>query len=976
MADISRVVDEVRGFLLSYDQSMKPELAELARAYAELCVEANKRLARCQRLLQQGLRAEAIHRAKEPPDLLDSIQSLDFVERPAWFEIVRQYDLAIPPDFDATAIEFLHAAYVEDNPLRDLLRSHRRLALQRAPLARRLQVLRELAEKDPNSPIWPADIQIFEAARIGQLKLEAAEAKRLQDVVALGLLNDELSSKSWSSPPPKPLARDVAQALSHLRGIRKRQDQVGLIAELHDAFAALDVDKGRELRNRWRLMDGEGNPAENPLYKQVEPVFLWLDERDREEEEENRYHQALADLAQSLEEEATRAALEKSHQALVRSGRGVPEDLDRRYRERIEHFSRQAAKRTRGIAASVVSLLAACLVVAALVQRQRTQEAFAREAASRLDERIKAGRFAEARTFFGKLSRERPQVLRHPAVVAAATRLASKEAAEARRAEEFDEVYRQARVAPVEATEPGALASARKLAVTEDEKRRVEALSDRRRQEYLDALARIDAEARPKLQGLADAIAQLEARFTARESEEQVRESLRETTDDLRNLKAQVDRSSDETRQLFEVVSSRSDRIRAELDLRDKARNAENDIVRATRALPDDPDSYARALDEAIARVPNSPKAADYGRVLEQKPIWAGALAWASFARRAKLAPKGSERPAVALARAAECEKILGDTPRMPDRGLVEELRDHYRAISLRARGEDDLRKQIIDLLGEYAIRDVYITTIKDVHGERTYYSKEPMDRVNGLLRVMGGYKPKDVRSEFLNRDFVTSPPKMEAPQSKLAANLKDSLSKQRDLEGWDAMMLSFLKAIADDSTMDPILKYVMIRNLAPIAGEGSRPLALGLEPLLTAIKGAGIGDGVRWMNPLDAEAINTRPKARAFLNQIAAMWPDVARKAEFAHQTLADKFDRIPQPVGLLVKEGSWTCREIPGLALPATADLCVVSGKSQGEWETVGSLRDKIFGFSPQKFGKLAEGALVFARPKAGIGSSPEKR
>lgn len=332
----ARIVDEIRDLLLSYDQSMRDSLVGLARDYAEACVEANKRLSKCQWLLQQGLRVEALRLAREAPDLLDSIQALDFPERGAWTELVKEYGLAIPPEFDAVAIEFVQSAYVEDDSLKELLREHRRLALILAPLRQRIDVLRELAAKDPNNPVWGADIQALELARVEQIKQEAAEARRRQDVAGLGLLNDELSAKGWLIPLPESIIREVSQALAQFRQNQGQQDMAGLVFSLHEAFAALDVDAARQIRARWRQIEGKsGMSAETPFSKQVEPVFQWLDEIDRQEAEESDYHLTLADLDRGLGEGLRRPELVQLYDEIVRYGRRVPDDIEARYRARI-----------------------------------------------------------------------------------------------------------------------------------------------------------------------------------------------------------------------------------------------------------------------------------------------------------------------------------------------------------------------------------------------------------------------------------------------------------------------------------------------------------------------------------------------------------------------------------------------------------------------------------------------------------------
>ena len=47
-----------------------------------------------------------------------------------------------------------------EEPLQDLLRTHRRLALSRAPVRARIAVMRKLAAQDPANPIWPEDLKI------------------------------------------------------------------------------------------------------------------------------------------------------------------------------------------------------------------------------------------------------------------------------------------------------------------------------------------------------------------------------------------------------------------------------------------------------------------------------------------------------------------------------------------------------------------------------------------------------------------------------------------------------------------------------------------------------------------------------------------------------------------------------------------------------------------------------------------------
>ncbi len=97
MADYHNIVEQIRTALHSGDPGHNGRLAGLASAYADACAEAAQRLGRCHRLLQQGLRTEAIQLAESEPKLLDALAVLDFPERPEWDDMVQARDLTPAP---------------------------------------------------------------------------------------------------------------------------------------------------------------------------------------------------------------------------------------------------------------------------------------------------------------------------------------------------------------------------------------------------------------------------------------------------------------------------------------------------------------------------------------------------------------------------------------------------------------------------------------------------------------------------------------------------------------------------------------------------------------------------------------------------------------------------------------------------------------------------------------------------------------
>jgi hypothetical protein len=190
--DHQRLADEVRSFVRGGDQTFREPLRQLAADYAAACREVNDRLRRCEDFLRQGLRSEAVHFAQAEPPLLDCLAALDFPELPRWTEASLAYGLPAPPPLLSDTAEALNAAYAAEQALAPLLRTHRRLALARAPLGERLGVLRQLEEADRGSPVWQDEVLSLEAARLRQLAAEVETVVAGRDAEALEKLAREL----------------------------------------------------------------------------------------------------------------------------------------------------------------------------------------------------------------------------------------------------------------------------------------------------------------------------------------------------------------------------------------------------------------------------------------------------------------------------------------------------------------------------------------------------------------------------------------------------------------------------------------------------------------------------------------------------------------------------------------------------------------------------------------------------------------
>lgn len=212
MADYQQIVDRIRVSIQSGEGSGMGTPAELAEAYARGCAEANERLQRCARYLQQGLRPEAIQLADLVPVLLDLVAILDFPERAEWDELTAEGAMSRAQALNLDAARAVNEAYATLAPMRDMLRRHRRLVLSVAPLSERLKLVRSIADHDQNNPIWVEDIAAYEKARLGEVAPEATAIVAREDTKALKDLLAELESPDWVlSPPPRRLCSRSAR---------------------------------------------------------------------------------------------------------------------------------------------------------------------------------------------------------------------------------------------------------------------------------------------------------------------------------------------------------------------------------------------------------------------------------------------------------------------------------------------------------------------------------------------------------------------------------------------------------------------------------------------------------------------------------------------------------------------------------------------------------------------------------------------
>lgn len=331
MPNYEDIVANVR--VLLQGEILTDQVESAAAAYAGACGEVNQRLRRCGDFLARGLRSEAIHSAQIEPALLDAVGVLDFPERPLWEQFCAANRLPMPPSLDMETAAALDGAYADDQPLEELLRKHRLLALARAPLVNRLSMLRRIAELDTRNPAWETDIRTFEKARLQQLATSVDNVLRQDNGPALVELANELRGK-WRVTPPASLVAKVDKAARHYSDHKVLAILKDLEVKLNDAMNSFDVQRAVRLRKEWQRAVGASKPApRDPIWDRMATVLSWIDQQVQRQTSDASYQAAVADLEQALYQKKPGPELERQAGKLLALQRGMPDGLQERYDE-------------------------------------------------------------------------------------------------------------------------------------------------------------------------------------------------------------------------------------------------------------------------------------------------------------------------------------------------------------------------------------------------------------------------------------------------------------------------------------------------------------------------------------------------------------------------------------------------------------------------------------------------------------------
>lgn len=976
MADSRRVVDEIRFFLQSTDQTKSDQLAELATAYAEACVEVNQRLRRCGEFLRQGLRSEAIHLAEAEPNLLDSVATLDMPERGQWDEVVSGYDLARPPVLLVELAEALNEAYAEEQPLEGLLRRHRLLALARAPLSLRLSTMRKLARLDPNNSFWEDDVRGFEKVRFDELDAAAKKAFRNEDLARLSALEDELQGTAWVEPPPRSLTQGISDGKARLVRSQARRWLGDTCVELNDALAAFDVDRGRKLRKRWQqLADAAELDGHDLLLDRGREALEWLAEEDRREAAEREYDAAIQSLGAALDDDLAGPEFERLAHAVLKHDRGMPEALHRRLQSRLHALELDATRRYRLIVASAVTGVLLVAVVVVLVVRGQVRRGEITEHYGIITALLEEQRFEEAAKYFATLDERRASIahssqleeLRHrldrlleedsvraklfargmadatAGMQKARTMLEGMDSVSTFAEKSLAQLSLDATLAAV----AGDLQRCLNRARLPSEKISVEEAMAALDQSTSDAQVSRDNHFTTAVTALSGKVANLEV-MSVQSAE--AKSLLRECEYERSTLAQFAETVTPSLKPALDGLSTRIDNY--DERTRERARQVERE-----RSLTDnvgDINAYAATLQRYAEEFPKAVMSPGIKRALDERATWEAVVAWNRLALRWARSRTDIDRD-TARERLKECRDFLESHPRSPESEVLRQYSDFLGALASR---DDALVTPIRSLfLSDPRIHDLWMVQAKI----GAYYCNERPtvgETVMGVRFLVDPNAPdqsKRERGDILRRGNLIYVG--HAPQSIIAREAVTILDATSD-DSWDKAWLDVAELVLDGdrtdedailgetASLDPVLQMYLLDVVLTSAASGSHPLSLALRShraFIEKAKDAGVDFNVRWMDPTDRAGDEVRKLARSEMKR----FPPLAE----ARQEVQRYMGYLREGLGLIHEwkgwlgrnhDGSWECKwDAP----PAgTHDLFIVIPGPEGRasWFQIGRFSD----------------------------------
>lgn len=978
MNDTQQIVDDLqRLFFAEGDQA--PDLIERAHvAYVDAVEHVNGRLRECEELLHRGHRSEAIQLCEGPPNLLDEVATLDFPEVEAWVDYARQFDLAAPAYLMIDIASELNEAYSAELPLAELLKRHRLYALERRPLVPRIAILRKIALRDQDNPIWKTDLRAFEKARHVEVRHEINVAEREGALDVLAELDRELSESPWLESPPRSIVKRVADAHRRERIKSAKRELERMEPGLATIHAAGDVPEGRKLRECWRSLVTDAELDSDQVGGITAARFLeWLDVQDQEDQERTVFQSSVARLERAIDHGASQEELERLSQEATRTGLELPHPVEERLSEALDALKRRTLRRRLGVVLAItVSLVLAVGMGARIVDQQRLTVRVQTEAKT-LRDLVDRQQLADAAKFVTQLEQGDPRVFEAAEILELRDTLDRAETAEFQRVRKLDEALRAADRNGLQVGTLAALKTSIKqldrartdLCRTDEDLSRVAAVQLKLNEQLQVTQQRVDKQYSEFLETVRS-----EMEVIGREDPHHL-ERINQLLEEAREPQKKVTPGASAAlqSQLAGVVAQLERMIAVEIKYRERKRF----LTEITEAVGNRQE-FLNQVESFATQFGSTITASEMGRTAAtEKSLWRAFETWDELVG-AYLEKKNLTGMKIGDAKAliARLNAQLEEHGPYPAESNVAGLLSQLEALTHRVDSEGQQITTALNApLNNPLVANLLMLQTKK--GDRYYMNQPPrlavgQWRFNAFTdlaltqRMPYAFKRSQIANPRKGQTIV-----WESPQSRFSDLALEKLDELTDGANWESIFTGLLVDLANDVRMEPFLKLQLMRPVLKIARQGSAPLATAFAKHAMLLQDELLNEVVNWVDPDDSEAQIVRKRAERLIKRL----PDTRTAAESTRRE-AEKLKQFSgrrfRWVGWLHRDSvdklKWHCPMSSRLRPKddQAVELFVLVASSddaqQGRFEQVGSLKSGTISLRPQL---CVSGRPVYASP-----------
>ena len=938
--EITALVKDIQDLLISPFGVNESELIDIAGRHEDIVAQTSEWMLAVDKLLQKGLRTEAIELAEREPNLNEVIIALDFPELDAWNELLLKNEMQPVSELPEGVAEDLNDAYGVSSSLEKIMQQHRGAALARAPLSTRLQILRLLENKDPANPAWAQDIKDFEKVRLTEVRAELDHAIKTADLELLAEIERELQSPAWKTPVPTELKRRAADALTALQKQNSLRELQTIAYQISDAFADFNLQQAKPLYSRFNALNliVALQPADK-IFDIAGPALDWVRDELKRAEQETHFQNTVALLEAGIEQGTSAAELERLAHEATRFDHVLPEKLERRLSDRLETLRVMADRRRKSITLATVS--AAVLVVAAVgysiyVFRIRTElQRHKTQLTTLMAEAADSGLMEPLDQYFELLSKERRSISESAVITGLRQQYESLQLQQNGRKKQLDEQLSAARDAIAAATVPSAfdaisqtLTAADSLALNDLEKSAVlktESEAFRRKEEIQRSL---DTNFQEKIRNVSDRVGKLPLDETG-------------PYDSMLSELATLQQTPEVSPGLVSTLSTLARKVQG--DRTEVVRRLE--IARALQvisAAQGNEVTFAKGLEAFAAKYPGTTRAASFTQVAaRERDILTGALKWNAIRRQFLNASPASLEPQAARTILQEYSDFLKTSGPYPGPMDISRRLPVIQAIAARTPPVDGMKS----IFSGRAIMNAYLIATAD--GKQQYYADSPpiitdslsfdtFTTPDGDQTVNKKLFRNQVQPEQLVGDS-SLPARWLSPQSKLARSIIE-LAGDSSAGDFEKLLRDVTqKILRDEEGLDPVLRMLLAERTLEYGARGSHFIEAQLTQIKIAFAEAGVPRLTNWLSISD-ETQKLRIIARDFLQK---QQQPILQALETA-LTERESYSSLPigpqiRWIGWLTHENespdSWQVRTKPGSAIDAAGELVVFGRKTAAD-------------------------------------------